>query len=85
MVVVAVAKAHVASFGLAPDKYGSSLRPPIRPHCLKALFRLPGGELTLKGGTWCAVRLDKDEVAQVIGDCPEVRWNGKNRSRRGVP
>ena len=79
MVVVAVAKAHAASFGLAPGlgptRNGSSSRPPIRPHYLKALFRFPdGGELTFNGGSWCAVRLDHARLAETIGDCPEVRW-----------
>lgn len=80
MVVLAVAKAHVASFGLAPDKYGGSLRPPIRPHRLKALFRFSGGDLALKGGAWCAVRMNRNRVDEVIGDCPDVRWNGRRVS-----
>ena len=76
MVVVAVAKGNAASFGLTPDKYGFGLRPPVRPHQLKALFRLAGGELTMKGGTWCAVHINRNQVKATIGDCPDVRWNG---------
>ncbi|MDD5704811.1 MAG: hypothetical protein PHR35_02720 [Kiritimatiellae bacterium] len=77
MVVVAVAKGHIASVALAPDKYGQGARPPIKAHALKALFRVDGGELTLKGGAWCAVRLNQGQVVECIGDCPDVRWNGQ--------
>jgi hypothetical protein len=77
MVVVAVAKAHIASFAMVPDKYGSHLRPPIKQNNLKALFRFDQGELSLVGGSWCAVRLDKGRIVEAIGDCPDIRWKGK--------
>ncbi|MDD5708167.1 MAG: hypothetical protein PHR35_19790, partial [Kiritimatiellae bacterium] len=67
MVVVAVAKGHIASAPLTTDKYGGE-RPPVKAHAFKALFRLSGGDLILKGGTWCAVRLDRGQVAERIGD-----------------
>lgn len=76
MVVVAAAKGHATSFGLMPESFGSA-RPPIGPHALKAFFRLKGGELILNGGTWCAVRISGSRVMEVIGDCPDVRWNGR--------
>lgn len=85
MVVVAVAKAHVASFGLAPDKEafarggghgaGAWVRPPIRPRFVKALFRLQGGELVVRGGTWRAVRVKNGQVVECLGDSTELTWN----------
>ena len=83
MVVVAVAKAHISSFAMLPDKYGYCLRPPIKPSYTKALFLLANGELAVKGGTWCAVRLDKGQVVETIGDCPDIRWNKKKCRKRG--
>ena len=75
-VVVAVAKGNAASFGLTPDRYGVAVRPPTKSRQLKLLARLGGGELVLNGGTWAAARLKDGQVAELIGDCPDARWNG---------
>jgi len=77
IVIVTVAKAHVASFAMVPDVYGSHLRPPVKQNPLKALFRLDQGELSLAGGSWCAARLDKGRIVEAIGDCPDIRWKGE--------
>jgi len=77
IVIVAVAKARISSFAMVPDKYGSHLRPPIKENHLKALFRLAEGELSMVGGTWCAVRLDKGQIGEIIGDCPNIHWKGE--------
>lgn len=79
-IVLAVAKAHIPSFAMPPDVYGS-LRPPIKELPLKALVRFKEGDLEMKGGTWCAVKLEKGITTQVLGDCPVIRWNGKDITR----
>lgn len=78
-VVLAVAKGRIAEAALLPDRYAKKqgyVRPPRKPHPIKALFRIDGQTLDLRGGTWYAVKLERGRVVEAIGDCPEVRWNG---------
>lgn len=82
-VIVAVAKGHAASFGLTPDRYGGATHPPAKARHMKVVARLKGGELTLKGGTWAAVRVTGTRVEEILGDCPEVLWNGKRIEKSG--
>lgn len=77
IVVLAVAKGNITSYGLALDRYGMEARPPVKPHEIKALFRLPHGELVIKGGTWCAVHLDNERLVRSIGDSKSITWNMK--------
>ncbi|MEI6168271.1 MAG: hypothetical protein WCS52_13890 [bacterium] len=74
-VLVAVTKGYVAGYAMAPDQYGGShLRPPIKLHSLNLLARFEQGDLTLKGGSWCAVKIEGEKIVEVLGDCPDVRW-----------
>ena len=74
-VLVAVTHGNIAGFAMAPDKYGGShLRAPIKEHSLNLLARFKEGDLTLQGGSWCAVKLDGANVVEVIGDCPDIQW-----------
>ena len=73
LVVVAVAKGHVAGSDLSPADPGSN-RAALKEHTLKALFRFPQGELTVRGGSWVAVHLEQGRLVSRIGDCPDVHW-----------
>ncbi|MBU4212324.1 MAG: hypothetical protein KKD33_07055 [Verrucomicrobia bacterium] len=77
LVLVSVAKGHVASYALAPDRFGGALRPPVKLHEMKTLFRLAGGDLVMKGGTWGAVKLERGKVTGAIGDCAQIVWKGR--------
>ena len=73
VIVVAIAKGHVAGSDLSPADLGSN-RAALKEHAVKALFRFPEGELTVRGGSWVAVCLEQGRVTSRIGDCPDVRW-----------
>ena len=80
-VLLAVAKGRVVDAQLPPSRLECNRAP--RKHAeLKGLFRLAGGELVLRGGTWCAVRFAGARLAEAISDGTEVRWNGKLQRQR---
>lgn len=73
-VLVAVSKAHIASCGLGNGQYEDDKRPPVKPRPLNVLMRGFGGELLLKGGSWCAIHLKDGKMVKNIGDCPQALW-----------
>ena len=85
-VLVAVTHGNIAGFAMAPDKYGGSpLRPPIKVRSLDLLAHFKQGDLTLQGGSWCAVKFDGEKVVKVIGDCPNVQWLNENIATPCLP
>ncbi|HEY3417037.1 MAG TPA: hypothetical protein VGM23_09160, partial [Armatimonadota bacterium] len=74
VVVLAVAQGEIADSGSIPNRLASKVRPrpPRKPRPLRALIRVQGNEITLQGGTWCAILLENGQVLQILGDCPEV-------------
>ncbi len=77
-VLVAVTKGYIAGFAMPPDRYGgSNLRPPIKRHSLSLLARFKQGDLTMREGSWCAVKIDGEHVVEAMGDCPDVQWRGQ--------
>ncbi|MFZ2654705.1 MAG: hypothetical protein WAX69_07280 [Victivallales bacterium] len=70
-VFVAVSKGQ-ASLMSMPGK--GDARPSFNPHPMKVLAGIGRGTLRLGGGTWCAVRIVDNHIAESIGDCPEILW-----------
>ncbi len=76
-VVYAAAKGRIADAQLIPTRLDSQgLRPPRRHSELKVLFRIQGEELSLRGGTWCAVKFQGGHPVEAIGNSPDIQWRG---------
>ena len=60
-----MADASMVPSRLRGDVYGTRRKEGF----LRCLIRIDGLELKAEGGTWCAFRLEKGRVAEVIGDC----------------
>jgi hypothetical protein len=84
VVVVAVAKPRVNGSELSLGTSGGH-QAALKQHALKALFRFPQGDLTVIGGSWVAVRLERGQMIGRIGDCPDVRWSEKTSPIPGKP
>lgn len=69
-VVLCAAYGRMADASMVPsrlrgDVYGTRRKEGF----LRCLIRIDGLELKAEGGTWCAFRIEKGRVAEVIGDC----------------
>ena len=72
-VLLVVAHGRVTDTALVPCRLGFKGIPARKPGQLKAMFRIHGAELTLNGGSWCALRVKGSAIVDCVGDCPEIK------------
>ncbi len=77
-VLLTVAHGRVADAQLVPSRLqGMTGRTRRKRIALKTLARIDGGELIIRGGTWCAVAFEDGRPVNVIGNAAAVLWNGE--------